>query len=261
MSIRRDGGSLEERKMQFRLGICPAFVAIVLASTYARANTGIQLPLNQYQAGTETTTLVPNGNFEAVVAGDAAPPWVEMGGGMSAGAHIGGNYNAAVMGAVAATGGPVDLTQYRQPITPVQMNPAVDNVLSAYLWAFGNPGPPPHNISDFDPGDMAIVELGDGVKTVNIILEPIALDNGSAADGYFVYTTIPAGTFPGGANLDVRVDLDTPGGTFPPIVDQFDNIAITPAALFVPPSLIPEPASAVLLCGAGLFNLARRRRV
>jgi len=247
--------------MQFRLTACAAFVAIVLASTFARANTGIQLPLNQYQAGTETTTLVPNGGFESFTGSDADAPWVEMLGGMSVGAHLGGNYTPAVMGAVAAQGAAVDLTQYRQPINVVQMNPAVDNVLSAYLWNFGNPGPPPHNITDFDPGDMAIVELGNGSATVNIILEPIALDNGNAADGYFVYTTIPAGTFPGGANLDVRCDLDTPGGTFPTVVTQFDNIAITPASLFVPPSLIPEPASAVILLGAGLFGISTRRRV
>jgi len=103
------------------------------------------------------------------------------------------------MGANAAQGSGVDLTQYRQPIDTVQMNPAVDNVLSAYIWNFGNPGPAPHNISDFDPGDMAVVELGDGTNTVNVILEPIALDNGAASNGYFVYTTVPAGTFPSGA--------------------------------------------------------------
>jgi hypothetical protein len=245
--------------MHRRLIACAA-AALVIALTWSgvsRANTGIQLPLNQYQAGTEVTTLVPNGNFELVTGSDANL-WTETGGGMSAGAHQGGNINVAVMGAKAAQGAAVDLTQYRQAISTVQMNPAVDNVLSAYLWNFGVPGPPPHNITDFDPGDMAIVELGDGTNTVNIILEPIALDNGSAASGYFVYTTISAGTFPSGANLDVRVDLDTTG-PWPAVVTQYDNVAITPASLFVPPRQIPEPASAMMFLVAGTAAVARRR--
>src|SRR5215510_6726144 len=65
---RRTGGLSEERKMHFRFAACAGFIAVLFASV-AHANTGIQLPLNQYQSGTETTTLVPNGNFESVVAG------------------------------------------------------------------------------------------------------------------------------------------------------------------------------------------------
>jgi hypothetical protein len=245
--------------MHRRLIACAA-VALLTAlswSSVLRANTGIQLPLNQYQAGTEVTTLVPNGNFESTTGSDANI-WTEMGGGMSAGTHQGGNINLAVMGAKAAQGAAVDLTQYRQAISTVQMNPAVDNVLSAYLWNFGVPGPPPHNPSDFNPGDMAIVELGNGSNVVNIILEPIALDNGNASNGYFVYATIPAGTFPSGANLDVRVDLNT-GGPWPTVVTQYDNVAITPASLFVPPSQIPEPASAMIFLGAAALFIVRRR--
>jgi len=252
-------GSVEEKKMHYRLSACAALILVLLASVVVRANTGIQLPLSKYQAGTETTTLVPNGGFESFAGNQANAPWTLVTAGTTVGAHTGGNISPAVMGAVAAQGAAIDLTQYRQPISAVQMNPAVDNVLSAYLWNFGVPGPPPHDITDFNPGDMAIVELGDGVKTINVILEPIALDNGNSANGYFVYTTVPAGTFPSGANLDVRTDLNT-AGPWPTVVTQFDNVSITPASQFVPPSLAPEPASMVVLGFALIGFVSGRRR-
>src|SRR5215218_2622288 len=45
------------------------------------ANSGIQLPLSQYQAGQEQTTPVTNGGFEADGAGNLATPtgWTRTG--------------------------------------------------------------------------------------------------------------------------------------------------------------------------------------
>jgi hypothetical protein len=224
---------------------------------FASANSGTQLPLSQYQAGTENATLVNNGNFESVTGSDPTV-WTETEG-MSTAAHVSGtNTNPAVFGNFAAQGFSTDLSEYSQPIA---IDPAQSYVLSAYIWNFGNPGPAPHTPTDFDPGDQAVVELVGSGATRTLLLEPIALDGGSGSQGYFVYDTVPAGFFGTDTSvaLDVRNDLDT-AGPWPGVVTQFDNIGFTPASQFTPPTLVPEPATAATLLVAGAFAALRRRR-
>src|SRR5687767_5019584 len=177
---------------------------LLYVTGFASANSGIQLPLSQYQAGTESTTPVPNGGFETVVGTDAGSPWTEPVTGMSVGTHVSGtNTNPFVFGGLAAQGFATD-AGYRQSVT---IDPAQSYVLSAYIWNFGNPGPAPHTSADSDPGDQAVVEL---VGTTNpnakrtLLLEPIALDGGSGSQGYFVYETVPAGFL----GTDTTISLD-----------------------------------------------------
>jgi hypothetical protein len=237
-----------------------ALLAVVIpavVSSFASANSGVQLPLSQYQAGTESTTLVSNGNFEAVSGSDPTI-WTETVAGMSTAAHVAGtNTNPSVFGSIAAHGFDIDLAEYSQPIA---INPAEAYVLSGYVWNFGNPGPAPHTATDFDPGDQAIIELVGSSATRTLLLEPIALDDGSGSQGYFVYDTVPAGFFgtDTSVSLDVRNDLDT-AGPWPGVVTQFDNVAFTPAGSFAPPTQVPEPTTLTLLA-AGALSLLRRRR-
>jgi len=223
----------------------------------AFGNSGTQLPLSQYQAGTESTTLVPNGNFESVSGSDPTG-WTEVGNLNTATPTF---VNTTNTGSFAAQqSGPTftDNSTYSQNVA---FAPGTAYVMSAYMWNAGNAGPAPHDPSDFDPGDQAVVELVDlanaGHKTT-LLLEPIALDGGSGASGYFLYTQILADEYPSGARLDVRFDEDS-GGPWPSaVIAQFDNIAITPQSSFVAPSLVPEPAGLSLLVLAAL-GMRRRR--
>ena len=231
-------------------------VCLVFAS-FTYANSGIQLPLSDYQAGTETTTLVPNGDFESATGSDPNI-WTEPVVGMSVDTHVSGtNTNSSVFGLLAAQGFDDDDARYTQS---VPITPGTDYVLSAYIWNFGVPGPFPHDSSDNDPGDQAVVEIfGDGGAKKTLLLEPIASDGGNGDDGYFVYENIPASFFGAltSAQLDVRNDLDT-AGPWPGVVTQYDNVALTPATQFQPP-VVPEPASLSLLAIGGLALLRRRR--
>lgn len=240
------------------LRFAPAGIAVgfsLCLASFSLANSGTQLALSQYQAGTETTTLVPNGNFETVSGTDAGSPWTEPVAGMSVGSHVPGtNTNASVFGNFAAQAGSTDGAKYSQTLT---IDPTQAYVLSGYMWNFGIAGPAPHD--DTNSGDMAVVEVTTS-PTQGVILERIAKDNGDAADGYFVYLDIPANTFSTSTiTLDVRNDLNA-DGTRPDVVTQYDNIAFTPASEFVAPSEIPEPAGLSLLAAGGLALLRRRRR-
>jgi hypothetical protein len=219
-------------------GASAAAAAVVLAaSSVTLANTGTQLPLSQIQAGTEQTSnaLVVNGGFEQPgTPGPNATGWTRVDD-MNVNSPIPPLPNPpSVLGNFTARGA-LDNAKYSQNVT-LQAN--TDYVISAYIWNFGVPGPAPHN--DLTPGDLAVVELVDpdnGFNTAGIILEPIALDNGDADNGYFLYDTFNSSQFPNlQAILEVEVDLEgNPGTQRPPVVAQFDNIALTPAAQFIPP--------------------------
>src|SRR5678816_2676141 len=108
-----------------------ASVTLAFACSLARANSGIHLPLSQYQAGTEQATLVPNGNFETITGADA-DGWTELGQ-FQAAPHVGPNVLAAVMGSYAAQSS-TDESRYSQNFT---FTPDTPYVLSSYLWNFG----------------------------------------------------------------------------------------------------------------------------
>jgi hypothetical protein len=245
-----------------RLSWLPAVAAAVTlgGSSFAFANSGTQLPLNQYQAGSEATSsaVVTNGGFEQPGAPNpnTNPTGWTLAGSFQAGTPINPPSPASTVGSFAAQG-PLGATaepnKFSQNVT---LAPNTAYVLSAYLWNFGEA------TAGFELGDLALAELVDPTNpnnTVTLALERVASDGGDGANGYFVYSSFNSSQFPSGAILEVETDLgETITTPRPSIWAQLDNVAITPASQFIAPALIPEPGSLALLAGFGLLALRRR---
>ena len=211
------------------------------------ANSGVQLPLSQYSAGSETTnnTIVTNGGFEQPgVAGPNATGWTPMtdqsgpSPAMSVGAPDAAHLPspASAIGNFSAKGGSNNINfnnWYQQTVT---LAPNTEYVISGYLWSYGISGNPPHNdISS--TGDLAVLQLRDNANffnTAGVALEPTAVDNGSGANGYFVYRSFNSGQFSDATpTLEVMSDPNENNlGARPTTLAQFDNVSITPASQF-----------------------------
>lgn len=243
------------------LATCTLLIGLIGFAISAKANTGTQIPLSQYQAGSIPTTpnLVLNPGFETL---NGANPdmWLKQGN-MQVAAPLAPPPNPADVGSRAAQMLAnqqtfTDPEQYRQTANNdtqrvFTFDPNQLYQISAYMWNFGRPDPTPPG--DFTTGDLVIVELDDitsSLNNVNVTLERVALDNGDGANGYFVYNTFMGSQFPFGATLDVRGDLnENLTAPLPNVYGQVDNVAITP---------IPEPGS-LAVCALGLPLLRRRR--
>ncbi|CAN5420344.1 hypothetical protein BH09PLA1_BH09PLA1_34010 [soil metagenome] len=258
------------------VGAC-AVVALGFAQA-SFASSGSILPLDQYQAGTESvdTTNVKNGGFEAVTSGvpnfwTAGSPLgtgtLAVGSSMQVAAPIGANTSPAVNGTKAAqgpVGSQVKRNGYTQLITFDQLpNQAADSnyQLSGYAWNFSN-----------SAYDLIVVELRD--RDNRELSKTWSL---SASDPFLVYSDPPidgsrgvfgsksfsSTFFPSGvAELQVSFEYDfdnDPGTVRPSIAAQMDNISITPSSQFVAPRAVPEPASLSVLALAGLGAMRRRR--
>jgi len=231
-------------------------MAVAMLSPMARANSGVLLPLDQYQAGTEhvQNTIVTNGGFENVTAGN--PNGWTLGGSFQDAAPVGPNTSTAVNGTHAAQG-PLQGTQQRNGYTQgVTLAPNTDYVLSGYAW----------NFSDQTNGnfDLALVELKDANGHVkNFSLAP---HDGTppidGARGVFGYKSFNSSFFDSPVTLQVAFEYDAnfPFPHGPNVLGQLDNIAITPQAQFVPPNQVPEPATLSLVALAGGAALVRRQR-
>ena len=238
-----------------------AVFAITSTGSIALANSGTQLPLNQYQAGTESTSaaLVSNGNFEAPGSPNPNPDptgWTRTGT-VQASTPINPPSPASTVGSFAAQGplgNNVDGQKYTQTVT---LAPNTSYVISAYMWNFGQA------TVGTTLGDLTVVEVVDPTNALNtktLGLERTASDTGDAANGYFVYDTFNSSQFPNGAVIEVEGDFgEPPLGARPNIWWQADNVAITPAAQFAPPRLIPEPTSLALLAPVAVLVMRRRR--
>ena len=238
-----------------------AVLTLVSTGSLALANSGTQLPLNQYQAGTESTSsaLVTNGNFEQPGSPNPNPDptgWTRTGT-VQAGQPMNPPTPPSTVGNFAAQGplgNNVDGQKFSQTLT---LAPNTSYVISAYMWNFGQA------TVGTDLGDLAIAEVVDATNPTNtktLALERTASDGGNGANGYFVHDTFNSSQFPNGAVLEVEGDFGEPNlGTRPNIWWQVDNVAITPSAQFAPPRLIPEPASLALIGAGALLGLHRRR--
>ncbi|HRK32036.1 MAG TPA: PEP-CTERM sorting domain-containing protein [Tepidisphaeraceae bacterium] len=242
-----------------RFSIGCSLAAALGLTAWAGANVGTGLSFDQFQAGSESTnnTIVNNGGFETLAEGAAAPAGWTLNGTFGAGTPVGGNTqnsgNAAAQGPFGAP----------DPVAPafngfsqsVSLNPG-NYFLSAYLWSFG---------SNFD---LTVAELldGNGAFVTNVALtrnDPLSAPiDGSRGAFFYAPFQVPANDSEGGTpyTLLVKFDLDeSVGGARPSIAGQIDNVAITPALDFVPPS-VPEPASLGLVALAALGAMRRARR-
>lgn len=232
--------------MKSRVTVLAAFAAGCAVASIASANNGVLLPLDQYQAGTESTnnTIVQNGGFESVTAG-VTDNWAVTGT-VNFAAPAGPN-NSPVNGARAAqytgnaTSEPNMLTQ------SVNVSANTDYVLSGYLWNYSNNGE-----------DLVLLEaIGEGNTFINNVSMLPNFGGLNAANGVFGYIT-----FNSGANtsisLEAEFDMLDPIGGRPALSAQIDNISLTPASEFAAPRAIPEPASLSML--AGLAVALRRAR-
>lgn len=218
-------------------------VTCVLAGL-ASGNSGVQLPLDQYQAGTEVTdnSRITNAGFEQPgVAGPNATGWTPVNNAgqpsaMSVGAPDPANLpsNPSVLGNFVARAAVPNRNfndHYEQGVT---FAPNTDYVLSGYLWNYGLPGPDP--ATDLFAGDLAVLQLRDVNNfdnTAGVILEPVRLDGGAGSRGVFIYKTFNSAQFPNGATLEVQSDPnENIFGARPAVSVQFDNIAITPVSQF-----------------------------
>lgn len=216
-----------------------SFAVAAALPLIAHANSGTQLPLSQYQAGSEITTSGPivNPGFEQPgVAGPTATGWANTGA-MSVGApdpaHL--PNNPAVLGNFSAKAGNANINLNEMYSQSFSLQPNTDYVISAYIWNFAvaNQDNNPTNIA---AGDLAVVQLRDDTNpfnTAGIILERQATDFGDGANGYFVYKTFNSSQFPSTVTLEVQSDPNEDlFGTRPAIMSQFDNIALTPVTQF-----------------------------
>lgn len=233
----------------------PALAVAIGLSNLAHANSGALLPLDQYQAGTEQVqnTIVTNGKFETTVANQPAG-WTPLGTFQSA-TPVGANTSPAVNGSFAAQGPLGSAIQRNGYLQTVTLAPNTDYFLSGYAWNFS-----PQNF------DLVLVELSDGVNIRNFSLAP--LDNGTGplidgSRGVFGYKSFNSSFFTSNTlTLGVSFEYDA-GFPFPqgrPLISgQIDNVAITPANLFAPPTAVPEPASLGAIALAGIVAMRRRR--
>lgn len=225
--------------------IALACAAVSLLAPVAFANSGVQLPLSQYQAGAETTdnSAITNPGFESVDGFGEPIGWGQDLAGnplLSTGAPDPANLPnpSSVAGTrVARAFNLSDINQNYAYKQTVNVSSNTDYVLSAYIWSSGVAGAAPHE-DLFNTGDLAVVQVRDSTNffnTAGMILEPIAIDGGNGAQGYFVYKTFNSAQF-GSTALDLEVLWDPnqgKPGARNALTAQFDNIALTPLTQFV----------------------------
>ena len=231
---------LRDPKMNPELNYCLTFCLTLLTVWAASAQSSLEL--FSRTPGTEWTTLVTNGDFQAQgpLAGDQHPNpigWSGFGQ-MSAdpGTNMVGADQAVVAKGYVSGGGPVGLLQ-----RSLLLEPATDYVLSAYLWNFGDASNHVTTVVDFNdaPGEPQL--------TLNY-------NQAAAAQGCFVYRYFNTATT--GTNITLRVFYDGMAGTgaaapYFPLAAQWDNVAITKASYFALPqtnSLVPLN---ILVSGSG----------
>jgi hypothetical protein len=185
-----------------------------------------RLKLSSIKPGTEQVQLVPNGDFQfqgALTSGDYPFPtgWSRVG---DAFANAGSNMVSVNLGVVARgdLDGGAPVSGYNQTVT---LDPATDYVFSAYLW----------NMGDATNHVTTVIDMNDVSGEPQVTL---SYSDSQADKGYFVYRSFNTSTT--GTNVLVRAFYDGLAGTgaaasYFPVGAQWDNIAITKTANFVPP--------------------------
>jgi hypothetical protein len=205
-----------------------------LAVDSAQAQT-TKLRLATTAPGTENVQLVYNGDFQfqgsATVTNTHPFPagWTRTAE-MYADAGVNLALANEVVVARASVSGGASIGQYRQVI---QLAPNTDYVLSAYLW----------NMGEAANRVTTVIDLNDAPQEPQITL---AHSDANADQGYFAYRGFSTGVT--GSNVTLRIFYDGFTGTgaratYWPVAAQWDNVAITRAADFLPPQTAGSAAN------------------
>jgi hypothetical protein len=185
--------------------------------------------------GTENVQLVANGDFQSQGSATATNThpfptgWTRL---ADLNADPGTNMTPANGGVVARAlvNSGAAVSKYERA---VQLQPATDYVLSAYLW----------NLGDATNHVTTVLDMGDAPGEPQITL---VYSDANADQGYFAYRSF--NTINTGTNLTLRAFYDGRVGTgaaskYFPAGAQWDNLAITPAADFVAPAPVGSGAN------------------
>jgi hypothetical protein len=234
-----------------RLGRALLVLPVAAVSQQLLANTGVQIPLSQYQAGSEQTTLLPNGNFNVRENNDADPlfetatGWTRNGS-MYVDATVNPPANSAATSPFSAqarqNGLPPSAAEqfsYTQSYNRAGLTANGNYVLSGYVWNDGR-----YDTSGFGGGELVSLKVQDptnALTNISATVEARASDGASAHDGRFVYILFNEEQVSGWGGFEVAAVVDVGSATtgadgtpksLPEIYAQWDNLAITPASQF-----------------------------
>jgi hypothetical protein len=218
--------------------VLAATTCVLSISSAAFANSGIQLPLGQYTAGTESTTLVPNGNFsnQGPVDGNGRypdpPSWTRVGDSIFVDATLTPPSNPSTTSPYSAQVRNTATSDnwYSQTINPNALTTGANYVASAYIW----------NYAPATSTAAAYIKLIDPTFGFNNVAAGLGAGLGNDnvsnnADGALVYFMVNQSQLAGWGGVEFRAtgELGDTPGVLPNVWSQFDNVALTPAENFV----------------------------
>lgn len=211
-----------------------ACIALTAISVQASAGVLVQLKFEDVVLGTETTTLIANGDFESN-GGNGSQPigWTHAGGSGTEARVTDDTFGGLVpdydSGSFVVRYN-IDTNASNVVLfRPITLAANTSYVLSAYIWNFGVPDDPTRKV-------QISVDLNDASGEAQLRLNP---SNADANQGYFVYQEFSSSTT--GTNLLIRSFFDGPGSAnsgWPqqPVGGLVDRISITPLASFQAPT-------------------------
>ena len=224
-----------------RLGRGLFVLPIAAVSQQLLANTGVQVPLSQYQAGAEQTTQVTNGNFSSRADTDldgkfeTATGWTRAGN-LFVDTTVNPPANTAATSPFSAQAQLVngaqppsqDFYSYTQAVDRTALTPNANYIVSAYVWNMGR-----YDGTGGGAGDLISVKVQDptnGLNNVAASLEATGSDGQSAATGRLMYIMVNESQMRGWGGIEMAVTADV--GTIatpdlPQVWAQWDNVSLT----------------------------------
>jgi hypothetical protein len=214
---------------------------VAAVSQQLLANTGVQVPLSQYQAGAEQATQVTNGNFSSRADNDSdgkfetATGWTRVGN-LFVDTTVNPPANTSATSPFSAQAQLVnnaqppsqDFYSYTQPVDRSALTPNANYIVSAYVWNMGR-----NDGSGFGEGDLISVKVQDSTNTLNNVsatLEGNGSDGQSGATGRLMYIMVNESQMRSWGAIEMAVTADV--GTIatpdlPQVWAQWDNVSLT----------------------------------
>ena len=214
---------------------------IAAVSQQLLANTGVQVPLSQYQAGAEQTTQVNNGNFSSRADTDVdgkfetATGWTRAGN-LFVDTTVNPPTNTSATSPFSAQAQLVnnaqppsqDFYSYTQPVDRSTLTPNANYIVSAYVWNMGR-----YDATGGGAGELISVKVQDptnGFNNVAASLEGNGTDGQSGATGRLMYIMVNESQMRGWGAVEMAVTADV--GTIatpdlPQVWAQWDNVSLT----------------------------------